>query len=175
MTSPTAPTATLTRERADLLDALTEHRHLLRRTLDGLSEAQVRLRPTVSQLSLAGLVKHLAHTEERWQAFIVEGPSAMAMTEERYAAHAESFEPTPEETIDVLLARFDATAARTEELIRTLPDLDAAQPLPPAPWFDEDVQWSARRVLVHILAELTQHAGHADILREAIDGQKTMG
>jgi hypothetical protein len=59
--------------------------------------------------------------------------------------------------------------------VATLPDLDASHPLPQAPWFEPGAHWSARRTLLHILAETSQHAGHADILREAIDGQKTMG
>ncbi len=66
-------------------------------------------------------------------------------------------------------------AARTDELVRTLPDLDASHPLPEAPWFEPGARRSARRVFLHIVAETAQHAGHADILRETLDGQKTMG
>jgi hypothetical protein len=65
-------------------------------------------------------------------------------------------------------------ARRTDELVGTV-DLDAAQPLPKAPWFEPGASWSARRVFLHIVAETAQHAGHADIIREAIDGSKTMG
>nr|WP_299520382.1 DUF664 domain-containing protein [uncultured Serinicoccus sp.] len=54
-------------------------------------------------------------------------------------------------------------------------DLDATHPLPQAPWFEEGASWSVRRVALHMLAEIAQHAGHADIIREAIDGQRTMG
>ena len=53
--------------------------------------------------------------------------------------------------------------------------LDAAQPLPEAPWFEPGARWSARRVLLHVIAETAQHAGHADIMRESLDGAKTMG
>ena len=60
-------------------------------------------------------------------------------------------------------------------LVASLPDLDAAHPLPPAPWFAPGASWSARRVLLHLIAETSQHAGHADILRESLDGAKTMG
>ena len=58
---------------------------------------------------------------------------------------------------------------------RRLPDLDAAHPLPEAPWFERGTSWSARRVLLHIIAETSQHAGHADLLREALDGATAMG
>jgi len=47
--------------------------------------------------------------------------------------------------------------------------------LPSAPWFEPGSSWSVRRVLLHVIAETSQHAGHADILRESIDGAKTMG
>ena len=66
-------------------------------------------------------------------------------------------------------------AARTDELVESLPDLDLSHPLPPAPWFAPGATRSARRVFLHIVAETAQHAGHADIIRETIDGQKTMG
>ncbi|CAA9379517.1 MAG: Protein of unknown function DUF664, partial [uncultured Pseudonocardia sp.] len=61
-----------------------------------------------------------------------------------------------------------------DELVRTL-DLDASFPLPEAPWFAPGAQRSVRRAFLHIAAETAQHAGHADILRESLDGQKTMG
>jgi hypothetical protein len=66
-------------------------------------------------------------------------------------------------------------AAYTDNLEATLPDLDVSHPLPPAPWFPPGARRSARRVFLHLIAETAQHAGHADILRETIDGQKTMG
>jgi hypothetical protein len=74
-----------------------------------------------------------------------------------------------------LFASYEEVAARTDALVRTLPDLDADQPLPEAPWFEPGARWSARRVLLHIVAETAQHAGHADILRESLDGAKSMG
>ena len=47
--------------------------------------------------------------------------------------------------------------------------------VPSAPWFPPSERWSARRALLHIIAETAQHSGHADIIRESLDGQKTMG
>ena len=80
----------------------------------------------------------------------------------------------PGETLEGVLARYEEVARRTDELVATL-DLDAAYPLPEAPWFEPGASWSARRAFLHVIAETAQHAGHADILRESIDGQKTMG
>ena len=79
-----------------------------------------------------------------------------------------------DETVEGLLAAYADVAAATDELVRTV-DLAARQPLPAAPWFEEGASWSARRVFVHVVVETAQHAGHADIIRETIDGQKSMG
>jgi hypothetical protein len=79
------------------------------------------------------------------------------------------------ETLARLLEAYAEVARRTDELVANLPDLDVSQPLPSAPWFEPGARWSARRVFLHIIAETSQHAGHADILREALDGTKSMG
>ena len=60
------------------------------------------------------------------------------------------------------------------KLVATV-DLDRVQLLPVAPWHEPGSAWSVRRALAHIVAETAQHAGHADIIREAIDGAKSMG
>ena len=164
-----------TAERADLLESLAVHRAFLRQTLAGLTDEQARLRPTASTLSLGGLLKHVLLTETRWVDFILDGPAVMAMTPESYADHSRGFELQEGETVAGLLEAYDRVAARTAEVLRSLPDLDALQPLPEAPWFPAGATRSARRVFVHIVAETAQHAGHADILREAIDGAKSMG
>ena len=161
-------------ERADLLEALAAHRGFLLHTVEGLTDDQARQRTTVSELTLGGLVKHVAMTEEAWVTFILEGPATMAMTPESFAAHADGFVLRDDETLAGAIARYDEVARRTDELVRTI-DLDVSQPLPEAPWFPPGATRTARRVFVHIVAETAQHAGHADIVREALDGQKTMG
>jgi hypothetical protein len=167
----TAPTP----ERADLLETLRVHRHFLRTTVAGLTEQQVRTRSTVSELTLGGLVKHVAATEAGWIDFVLEGPQVMAAPEDGdYSAWEDGFRLTGEETLAGVLERYAEVAARTDALVGTV-DLDQSWPLPPAPWFEPGATRSARRVFLHVVAETAQHAGHADILREAIDGQKTMG
>jgi uncharacterized damage-inducible protein DinB len=172
-------------ERTDLVDSLRRHRGFLRVTVQGLTDDQARTRTTVSELTLGGLIKHVAITERMWADFIVDGPapapeidwSAIDWSDPpaEVAAWAEGHRMTEAETLPALLATYDEVAARTDQLVGGLPDLDAAQPLPKAPWFEAGASWSARRVLLHIIAETAQHAGHADIIRESLDGQKTMG
>jgi uncharacterized damage-inducible protein DinB len=163
-------------ERSDVLDVLAKHRMLFKQTVAGMTDEQARLRPTASALCLGGLIKHVALVEANWADFIVNGPRQADYTDpETFAEHARGFELLEGETLESALATYDEVAARTDELVSSLPDLDVAQPLPEAPWFEPGARWSARRSLLHILAETAQHAGHADIIRETIDGAKTMG
>ncbi|MGW0934670.1 DinB family protein [Streptomyces sp. NPDC002666] len=169
----------LTGERADLLEMLAKHRHFLRFTTRDLTDEQAGLRTTVSELCLGGLIKHVTGAERGWARFIVEGPSSMpdftAMTEADWAERADEMRMLPGETLAGVLEDYAEAARQTDELIATLPDLGATQPLPKAPWFEGTAHWSARRVLMHIMTETAQHAGHADIIRESIDGAKSMG
>ncbi|MBQ0897389.1 DinB family protein [Micromonospora sp. U56] len=161
----------LTGERADLTQTLGRHRGFLRQTVHGLTDEQAAARTTVSELCLGGLIKHVAVIEDRWMRFAVGGAEAM---QSEPLDWANGFRMVEGETLAGLLDHYAQVAARTDELIATL-DLDAAQALPVAPWFEPGASWSVRRVLLHLIAETSQHAGHADILREAIDGARTMG
>ncbi|MBU6536281.1 DinB family protein [Streptomyces mayonensis] len=169
----------VTGERADLLEALAKQRHFLRFTTRDLTDEQAGLRTTAGELCLGGLIKHVTSAERNWAEFIRRGPSAMpdftAMTEADFARRADEFRMLPGETLAGVLAEYAEVASRTDDLVAALPDLDAAWPLPKAPWSEADAEWSARRVLLHIVAETAQHAGHADILRESLDGAKSMG
>jgi uncharacterized damage-inducible protein DinB len=165
---------TLTRERADLIESLRRHRSFLRFTVRGLTDEQALRRPTVSALNLAGLIKHVAATEASWVRFAEGGAEAMrrnwgpdVQSRHWHLQHGE--------TLAGVLAEYEEVARHTDDLVAALPDLDAEHALPEAPWFEPGARWSVRRVFLHVIAETAQHAGHADILRESIDGQKTMG
>ena len=150
-----------------------------------ITDEQARQRTTVSELTLGGLIKHVAATERTWAEFIVAGPAPdpgidwpsvdWADPPPEVAAWADGHRMTEAETLPGLLETYAEVAARTDELVGSLADLNATQPLPAAPWFEPGRSWSARRVLLHVIAETAQHAGHADIIRESLDGQKTMG
>ena len=88
------------------------------------------------------------------------------------AIFSATFEMTDDDTVALLLERYresgpaDRRAGHGAAVPRTI-----SHPLPDAPWFEQGASWSARRVLVHVIAETAQHAGHADIIRETIDGR----
>jgi len=170
------PAARTSGERADLLASLASARHFLRFTTRGISDEQARKRTTVSELCLGGLVKHVAQVEQGWADFILEGPAAIDFSgEDAYESHAAGFRMLGSETLESLLADYEKVARRTDELVASLPDLDVSHALPEAPWFPPGARWSARRAILHVIAETAQHAGHADIIREALDGAKSMG
>ncbi|WP_199441686.1 DinB family protein [Umezawaea beigongshangensis] len=157
-------------ERADLLATLALNRHFLRHTVQNLTDEQARLTPTASQLCLGGLIKHVTATEAEWTRFAQGLPSHDQETTD----WAGEFRFGEDETLTGLLERYEEVARRTEELVATL-DLNTSYPLPEAPWFEPGARWTVRRVLTHLIAETAQHSGHADIIRESLDGQKTMG
>ena len=176
----------MTTERDDILDLLRKHRELFRYTVQGLSDEQAASNPTVSELCLGGLVKHVTAVEKNWADFIVEGPAAQPDVDWAtidwsnppavVLEHMNGFKMVEGDTLAGLLAAYDEVAEATDALLGNPDlDLDLRHPLPEAPWFEAGASWSARRAFVHIVAETAQHAGHADIIRETIDGQKSMG
>lgn len=167
----------MTDERDDLIASLDRQRFFLTNTLRDVSDEDAHRRTTVSELCLGGLIKHVARAEQQWADFIAQGPSAMSAFDDRdrMADWLGAFRMADGETVADVLDQYAQVAARTNELIRSLPDLDAVQPLPSAPWFQPGATWTARRVVLHIIGEIAQHAGHADIVREGLDGAKSMG
>lgn len=153
-------------EREGLLNYLAQQRYVLRVAAYGLTDAQARATPTVSALCLGGLIKHVAATERVWIDTVLEQRES---TPEQYM---ENFQMQPGETLASILDRYAAEANRTEEVIAGIADLGQAVPVPKGvPWFPPDVAaWSVRWVLLHLIAETARHAGHADILRESLDG-----
>lgn len=167
---------TVARERADLVEVLDRHRNFLRYTVRDLSDEQAAQRTTVSELCLGGLIKHVTAVENGWIGFILDGPSALGPWDEASVSdRSAEFGMAEGETLAGLLDAYEKVANRTDELVLTLPDLDVSRALPEAPWFEPGTRWSMRRTLLHVIAETSQHAGHADIIRESLDRAKTMG
>ncbi|MGH8794035.1 MAG: DinB family protein [Stackebrandtia sp.] len=152
-------------ERDNLLKYVAQQRDTFRYIAHGLTDEQARLTPTAGELSIGGLIKHIAQMERNWLAH-VEG-------REHNAGYEGGFTMGPDETLEGLLADLVAAGEETERAVAKL-DLDHPVPVPPAPWFPKDVKaWSLRWVLGHLIEEMARHAGHGDIVRETIDG-KTM-
>ena len=170
-------------EREDLIAALAHARFYLRFTTRDLTDDQARIRTTASSFCLAGVIKHVTEVERGWAEFLVRGKAAMTnkagqdfidWTEDDFRELRQTEEMGPNETLAQVLAEHERAAAATDRTIRALDSLETTRALPKAPW-PMDEAWSARRAILHILAETTQHAGHADIIRESLDGAKSMG
>jgi uncharacterized damage-inducible protein DinB len=165
----------VTDEREGLLAYLDQQRHVLRVAAHGLTDEQARATPTRSALSVGGLVKHVARTERSWMDTVLERQREEGLERQREEgldedAYEDSFRLRPDETLADVLTLLDEVAAETAEIVAGL-DLDHPVPVPPAPWNPDDVDaWSLRWVLLHLIEEIARHAGHADIVREAIDG-----
>ncbi|WP_020496423.1 DinB family protein [Sciscionella marina] len=165
-------------EKTALLAELAKQRGFLRHTARELTDEQAKLTPTASECCVGGLIKHVTAVEDTWARFIQEGSSPeddfQGFDSPQMQEFADGFRLLAGETLDGILAEYERVAERTEQVVRALPDLELAHQLPKAPW-NEPGEQSARTTLLHILAETAQHSGHADIIRETIDGQKTMG
>lgn len=178
-TATTTTGSTTGTERAELAAILDNHRGLFLVTVQGMTDDQARLTPTVSTLSLGGLVKHVTAAVAGWLDFVEHGEHADDGVDWEnpgpavHEAFANGFRLLPDETLEGVLGDWARVAERTDTLAASV-DLDETHPLPAAPWFTPGEVWSNRRVFMHVLAETAQHAGHADLIRESIDGQQTM-
>ncbi|MGJ5756066.1 uncharacterized protein DUF664 [Streptomyces puniciscabiei] len=157
-------------ERAELLQALAEQRELLLITVRGLTDAEAARRTTVSELTLGGIVKHLARGERVWARIMAKGDGELP----EGMLDLGRYRMADGDTLAALLAEYAAGTRALEAAVAALPGLGRTVPLPRTPWSPpETVHWSARRILLHLIRETAQHAGHADIIREALDGANT--
>jgi hypothetical protein len=132
-------------------------RSCLLKKLDGLDEEQQRRHLVVSETTLLGLVRHSTDGERYWFSYVVGG-------DERYADVDFSMEVPDGVRPDDVVADYRAAIADSDRMIRER-GLDAMA----ARW-DFEVPKSVRWVVAHMTGETARHAGHADILRELIDG-----
>ena len=157
-------------EREGLLAFVAQQRLAIRTTAFGLTDEQARATPSVSTLSIGGLIKHAAAMERGWIDIVL--PRERPAPEAAEAGYESDFQLGPDETLADVLATYDEVAAETAAVIAGIADLGQAVPVPQGvPWFPDDVEaWSVRWVLLHLIEEVARHAGHADIVRESIDG-----
>jgi Protein of unknown function (DUF664) len=162
MSDPDFSTGT---ERGALCGFLDLQRAALLRKIDGVSDSDARKAPTASSLSLLGLVKHSALWERRWFQVVVAGRKLPGEWPEtgRSAWRTEDFRVGDEDTVAGWTARYAREIAISREIAAGL-DLDAPcarQDLAP-----HNLRW----ILLHLIEETARHAGHADIIRETLDG-----
>jgi uncharacterized damage-inducible protein DinB len=156
-------------ERATLLGFLRWHRATLELKCSGLSPAELARRSAEpSTMSLLGIVRHLAEAERGWSRRFMAGQDAPLLfcSKDEPDADFDGAAPDPE-TVARAWDAWHAEAAFTDELITTAPSLDT-------PGKKEDRHrgpMSLRWVLVHLIEEYARHNGHADLLRERIDGR----
>ncbi|MGH3200769.1 MAG: DinB family protein [Streptosporangiaceae bacterium] len=162
-------TRPVTGELDGLLAFLDHQRQAVRYACFGLTDKQARVAPAASPLSLGGLVKHLAWGERTWLARI-EGHPLPGDTDPSaaFADYMGTFQLTAAETLVGVLADYATAAADTDRGARAADGLDRKVPLPATPWTPDDA--TVRWILLHLIEETARHAGHADLLREALDG-----
>jgi hypothetical protein len=149
-----------------LHDDLREAREAVLGKLEGLSEYDVRRPLTATGTNLLGLVKHLALWETRYLGEVFGRPFPEPLPRwDDTEARGRDFWATPEETRSEVIGRFRRAAEHADATITALP-VDAPGHVPW--WPRPDVLLF--NVLVHVLTETNRHAGHADILREQLDG-----
>ena len=152
-----------------LLGYVAQQRAVIRLTAYGLTDDQARRTAVApSPLSVGALIKHVTFVEHNWIEMILERERPATANDD----YADAFTMRSDETLAEVLERSIAVGEETERVVRAIPDLGQRVPVPPGvPWYPQDLDaWSVRWVLMHLVAEIARHAGHADIIREAIDG-----
>lgn len=157
MLDPTGPDL-VGSERDVLLYYLNKNRDAVVRTSEGLTDELQRTPGVPSGTSLLGLIQHLTGVEMHWFERVFLG-------EERDID--DSMEVPVDATRDEVVAAYREACARSDAIVRAYPDLSTMAKIANP---GEDQKDSLRRIVAHMIEETARHAGHADILRERIDG-----
>jgi Protein of unknown function (DUF664) len=146
-------------ELAGLRMFLEAQRASILRKLDGLSDEQAVSHPTVSEFCMLTLVKHVAHTERRWFQLEIAWRDVPGLWP---PPDDSEFRLEPGDTVASIRALYEGIIAENQQILDEVVDLDSVSPH----------ALNRRWVLLHLIEELARHAGHADLIRESIDGQK---
>ncbi|MFN8193916.1 MAG: DinB family protein [Nocardioidaceae bacterium] len=165
--APACPT-----EKDALAGFLVQQQDAFRAAVFGLTDEQAGRRTTASELTVGVLVKHATAVQRSWLAAATAAPSLPVderTQEQQMSDWQREFTWLDADTVgDALAALDDVSAAVVAAVAAT--DLETPVPVSPAPWNPPDAQWNVRWVWFHLVEELARHAGHADIIREALDG-----
>ena len=159
---------TVSDPKADLHSYLRAAREALLWKLDGLSEYEIRRPMTPTGTNLLGLVKHVASVELGYFGDTFGRPSGepLPWLEEDAEPNADMW-ATADESREQIVGLYRRAHAHADATINELA-LDAVGHVPW--WPDDRSEVTLHRILVHMIAETDRHAGHADIVRELIDG-----
>lgn len=150
-------------ERETLRGFLDYHRATLAMKCEGLSDEQLRRRSTPSTLSLLGLVRHMAEVERTWFRRVINGEDIPLV----WSAEGD-FQAAYDDTGATRSAAFAAWQAEVEHSRRIEAQAESLEVVGHQARWGEDV--SLRLVMLHVLQDYARHNGHADFLREGIDG-----
>ena len=145
-------------EKDGIVMFLEEQRAALLRKVDGVSEEQARLHPTPSGFCLLTLIKHVAFVERRWFQLEIarrDVPGLWPPPDDRELRVEDG------DTLASVRALYESVIAENRTILAGVDELDSVWPA---------TGLNRRWVLLHLLEELARHAGHADIIRESIDG-----
>ncbi|MGX9789867.1 DinB family protein [Mycobacterium sp. MMS18-G62] len=162
-------------ERQTLLEFLRFNQNAFFAVAYGLTDEQARAKPSVSALSIGGLVKHATGVQRAWMERVKAAPDFPPRDErpfeEQMASYEDEYVMRDDENLGQLL---DGLKRQNEDALRLFEQADWDTPVPvphDVPWFPQDVEnWTVRWVALHLIEELTRHAGHCDIIRESLDG-----
>ena len=161
-------------EATSLLAWLDYHRATLRQKADGLTREQLAQRLPPSALTLGGLVKHMALVESSWLSRVFLGKPMIAPfdTVDWEADEDWDFHSAAQDTPEELAALHDASIAASDAVLRdALADGDGLDRLSARPSRHTGAHFDLRWIVTHLVEEYARHNGHADFLRESIDGQ----
>lgn len=155
-------------EREMLLEYLDYFRVVLRRKAEGISDAELHRSIAPSSLTLGGLLRHMTVVEIGWfrQTLLDDPPpepwvSAPWADDPDWELTSAPDVPTPQ-----IFADYDDAIARSNEAVATISSLDDIAANPRQNGTPVDLRW----ILIHMVEEYARHCGHADFIREAIDG-----
>lgn len=162
-------------EAAVLKGYLDFHRNTLRMKTAGLSQSQLGQTLAPSTMTLGGMVKHLAYVEDWWFSVVFRGQEESAPwcdvdwdADNDWDWHS-AVEDTPEQLRELLDRAIEASDAIIDEALAGADGLDALSVKPSRR--NEGQSFSLRWIMVHMIEEYARHNGHADLLRESIDGE----
>ena len=152
-------------EKTTLTEFLDYYRVVFRRKVEDLDEAQSRIRVAPSDLDLLGMTRHLADVERWWFRFVFTG-EVDALVYETDADPDADWHHGPADHLSAALEQFDAEVRRAGEIVAAAADLDSIGVFVTGRRGPISLRW----ILVHMIEEYARHCGHADYLRQFIDG-----